>query len=128
MKPAHKTTLLWTLLLLAVVALYQVINDPKGQPPRVWLSELLDDVQAGKVERVRITLPASGQAGTFQATLRGGKRVSAEGPLSDSVLGLLRDEQVPFDVKVRSDDVPWSAVSVVVVFAICVLFFFMLKR
>jgi cell division protease FtsH len=52
-KQSHKTLLLWVLLILMFVAIYQLVSDP-DQTQSVAFSDFLNDVRNGRVERVTI--------------------------------------------------------------------------
>ena len=51
MKQSHKTLLLWVLLILMFVAIYNLVSDP-DQPQSVAFSDFMTDVRNGKVETV----------------------------------------------------------------------------
>ena len=52
-KQSHKTLLLWVLLILMFVAIYNLVAE--GEPPRtVVFSDFISDVRAGKVDKVEI--------------------------------------------------------------------------
>ena len=53
MKQSHKTLLLWVMLILMFVAIYQLVSDP-DQPQSVAFSEFMTDVRNGNVEQVTI--------------------------------------------------------------------------
>ena len=53
MKQSHKTLLLWVLLILMFVAIYNLVSDP-DQPQSVAFSDFMTDVRNGKVEQVTI--------------------------------------------------------------------------
>ncbi len=53
MKQGHKTLLLWVLLLLMFVAIYNLVAH-EGQPRDVPFSEFVTEVEAGRVERVEV--------------------------------------------------------------------------
>ena len=53
MKQSHKTLVLWVMLILMFVAIYQLVQE-SDQPRAVDFSEFLADVRAGRVEQVEI--------------------------------------------------------------------------
>ena len=53
MKQSHKTLVLWVMLILMFVAIYNLVSE--GEPPRtVDFSEFIADVRANQVEQVTI--------------------------------------------------------------------------
>ncbi len=53
MKQSHKTLLLWVLLILMFVAIYQLVTTDEGPRTVPW-SDFITDVQAGRVERANV--------------------------------------------------------------------------
>jgi cell division protease FtsH len=129
MRQSHKTLVLWVMLILMFVAIYQLVAE--GEPPRtVDFSEFLADVRAGRVEQVEIK--ARERTAEYRYVHKGDKN-SRERKISVGITGeQIQRELMEHEVKVRynPDDQNglWGSILVTwipMIFLLVVFFFFM---
>ena len=128
MKQSHKTLLLWVLLILMFVAIWNLV---KGEEPAraVAFSEFLDHVRAGQVEKVEIQpLEHSAQYEYVLNTDHGPERKITHGRLSDRVDQLLEDHNVQVEWVPEDQNGLWTGLLVnwlPMIFLLVIFFFFM---
>ncbi len=128
MKQSHKTLLLWVLLILMFVAIWNLV---KGEEPAraVAFSQFLDHVRAGQVEKVEIQpLEHSAQYEYVLTTERGPEKKVTHGRLSDRVDQLLEDHGVEVEWLPEDQNGLWTGLLVnwlPMIFLLVIFFFFM---
>ncbi len=68
MKQSHKTLLLWVLLILMFVAIYQLVTSEEG-PHQVPYTDFITDVQAGRV----VSAEVQNRSATSEILVRAGR-------------------------------------------------------
>jgi cell division protease FtsH len=131
-KQSHKTLLLWVLLILMFVAIYQLVTN-EGGPREVALSDFITDVNAGHVERA--TLEARDGATEINFT-----RVPSEGHREDRITfagsntaeleGMLVEHDVRIEHKPSEQSGFWAQVLTMwlPMLLLLVLFFFFMRQ
>ncbi|RLB47176.1 MAG: cell division protein FtsH [Deltaproteobacteria bacterium] len=99
MKQSHKTLLLWVLLILMFVAIYNLVAE--GEPPRsVAFSDFITDVRAGHVDKVEIRPHDNSAEITF--TVQQGDNSAREKKVTIGVIGeQLNHDLIERDVNVQ---------------------------
>ncbi|MCS6856732.1 MAG: ATP-dependent zinc metalloprotease FtsH [Sandaracinaceae bacterium] len=95
MRQSHKTLLLWLLLIVMMVAIYQLV-EPGDGPREVAYSQFVSDVRQGRVESVTVT-PGAGNSAVFEYVRVDGdrrERCSSEGVVTDDLTRELIDRNV----------------------------------
>jgi cell division protease FtsH len=128
-KQSHKTLILWVMLILMFVAIYNLVADNQ-QPRNVAFSEFLNDVHNGRVSDVKIT--ATNTTAEYEYA-----RVGAEGQRDRKVSVGIAGEQITKDLidhKVKVTYLPedqssrWGSILVTwvpMLFLLVIFFFFM---
>jgi len=128
-KQSHKTLVLWVMLILMFVAIYNLVSE--GEQPRTAdFSEFLQDVRAGQVERVEIK--ARENTAEYRYMHKGAKG-AREWKIAIGVTGEhVQKQLIESDVKVKylADDQNglWGSILVTwipMIFLLVVFFFFM---
>jgi cell division protease FtsH len=128
-KQSHKTLVLWVMLILMFVAIYNLVAE--GDPPRtVDFSEFVADVRAGQVEQVEIK--ARERTAEYRYVHKGDnkareRRVSVGIP-SEAVQKDLMDHQVKVRYSADDQNGLWGSILVTwipMIFLLVVFFFFM---
>jgi cell division protease FtsH len=128
-RQSHKTLVLWVMLILMFVAIYQLVAEGE-QPRTVDFSEFLADVRAGRVEQVEIK--ARERTAEYRYLHKGDKG-ARERKISVGITGeQIQRELMEHEVKVRyvADDQNglWGSILVTwipMIFLLVVFFFFM---
>jgi cell division protease FtsH len=128
-KQSHKTLVLWVMLILMFVAIYQLVQEGE-QPRSVDFSEFLADVRAGHVEQVEIK--AREHTAEYRYVHKGDKG-AREKKVSVGIAGeQIQKDLMDHEVKVRysADDQNglWGSILVTwipMIFLLVVFFFFM---
>jgi cell division protease FtsH len=128
-KQSHKTLVLWVMLILMFVAIYQLVQEGE-QPRTVDFSEFLADVRAGRVEQVEIK--AREHTAEYKYVHKGDKGAH-ERKVSVGITGeQIQKDLMEHEVKVRyaADDQNglWGSILVTwipMIFLLVVFFFFM---
>ncbi|MGD8858960.1 MAG: ATP-dependent zinc metalloprotease FtsH [Myxococcales bacterium] len=129
MKQSHKTLVLWVMLILMFVAIYNLVQEGE-QPRTVDFSEFLTDVRAGQVERVEIK---SRENTAEYRYMHKGAKGQREWKIAIGITGeQVQKELMDADVKVKylADDQNglWGSILVTwipMIFLLVVFFFFM---
>ncbi len=134
MKQSHKTLLLWVLLILMCVALYNVISDT--DPPRaVPFSEFVNDVRGGHV--VKVEVEAHDSSGTYTYLHSRGTGAARElekkiayGIVGDDTNKLLLDHNVSVTYKPSEQNSLLTSVLVtwLPMVVLLVIFFFFMRQ
>ncbi len=134
MKQSHKTLLLWVLLILMCVALYNVISDT--DPPRaVPYSEFINDVRGGHV--VKVEVEARESSGTYTYLHSRGTGAARElekkvayGIVGDDTNTLLLDHNVSITYKPDEQNSLLTSVLVtwLPMIVLLVIFFFFMRQ
>ncbi|MEM9074153.1 MAG: ATP-dependent zinc metalloprotease FtsH [Myxococcota bacterium] len=128
MKQSHKTLLLWVLLILMFVAIWNLVKGEE-QPRTVAFSQFLTHVRDGQVERVKIQPSEhSGQYEYVLETERGPEKKMTNGRLSDRVDQLLEDHNVSVEWLPEDQNSLWTSLLVTwlpMIFLLVIFFFFM---
>jgi cell division protease FtsH len=128
-KQSHKTLVLWVMLILMFVAIYNLVQEGE-QPRTVDFSEFLTDVRAGQVERVEIK---SRENTAEYRYMHKGAKGQREWKIAIGITGeQVQKELMDADVKVKylADDQNglWGSILVTwipMIFLLVVFFFFM---
>jgi cell division protease FtsH len=133
-KQSHKTLLLWVLLILMCVALYNVVSD--ADPPRaVPFSEFVNDVRGGHV--VKVEVEAHDTSGTYTYLQSRGTGASRElekkiayGIVGDDTNKLLLDHNVSVTYKPSEQNGLLTSVLVtwLPMVVLLVIFFFFMRQ
>jgi len=130
-KQSHKTLVLWVMLILMFVAIYNLVAEGE-QPRTVDFSEFLSDVRSGRVEQVEIKTRE--HTAEYRYVHKSGEKGGArERKVSIGVTGeQIQRELMDHEVKVRytADDQNglWGSILVTwipMIFLLVVFFFFM---
>ena len=128
MKQSHKTLLLWVLLILMFVAIWNLVKGEE-QPRIVAFSQFLEHVRAQQVERVEIQpMEHSAQYEYVLDSDRGPERKLTVGPISDRVDQLLEDHDVQATYLPEDQNSLWTSLLVTwlpMIFLLVIFFFFM---
>jgi cell division protease FtsH len=126
-KQSHKTLVLWVMLILMFVAIYNLVTESE-QPRTVAFSEFVADVRANQVERVRIkTREHTAEYRYMHAKGPREERVSL-GILGDDVNKELLDHGVRVEYVADDQNGLWGSILVTwipMIFLLVVFFFFM---
>ncbi len=129
MKQSHKTLLLWVLLIVMFVAIYQLVTGDES-PRQVPYSQFITDVEDGRVESVRAKPGEGATDFTFVYVGDGERREERQTigpPLSQEVTELLREHDVRTDVE-SNEGSDWTAALTIwlpMIFLLVIFFFFM---
>ena len=127
MKQSHKTLVLWVMLILMFVAIYNLVTESE-QPRTVAFSEFMTDVRANQVERVRIkTREHTAEYRYMHAKGPREERVSM-GILGEEVNKELIDHNVRVEYVADDQNGLWGSILVTwipMIFLLVVFFFFM---
>ncbi|MCZ7684397.1 MAG: ATP-dependent zinc metalloprotease FtsH [Sandaracinaceae bacterium] len=129
MKQSHKTLLLWVLLILMFVAIYQLVTNEDGPRTVPW-SDFITDVQAGRVERANVQNRAATSEIEF-VRVEGEHRETrvTTGPSVDNDLaGEFREHGVRTDIREADQNGVWTSILVTwlpMIFLLVIFFFFM---
>jgi cell division protease FtsH len=96
-KQSHKTLLLWVLLILMFLAIWQVLNPSERHPP-VAFSQFMAEVHAGHVEEVKI------KDREYSFRVRTGD--NAKTTVQQEAVGPIADEQLLATLKPDAKDAP----------------------
>jgi len=128
-KQSHKTLLLWVLLILMFVVIYQLVTT-EDSPRQVPFSDFVMDVRGGHVEQ----LTAKPRDGATDITFtyvdeneRRDDRETIGPPLSPEFMDELREHNVRTDIE-PADDNGWTGILVTwvpMIFLLVIFFFFM---
>ncbi|HMI93192.1 MAG TPA: ATP-dependent zinc metalloprotease FtsH [Polyangiales bacterium] len=129
MKQSHKTLVLWVMLILMFVAIYNLVAE--GDPPRIVdFSEFVADVRAGQVEQV--TIKARERTAEYGYIHKGDKnareRRVAIGIPGEQIQKDLMDHQVKVRYTADDQNGLWGSILVTwipMIFLLVVFFFFM---
>ena len=129
MKQSHKTLVLWVMLILMFVAIYNLVAEGE-QPRTVDFSEFLADVRSGRVEQVQIKTREHTAEYRY---MHKGKESARETKIAIGITGeQIQRELMDQEVKVRymADDQNglWGSILVTwipMIFLLVVFFFFM---
>ncbi|HEY8428571.1 MAG TPA: ATP-dependent metallopeptidase FtsH/Yme1/Tma family protein, partial [Sandaracinaceae bacterium] len=131
MKQSHKTLLLWVLLILMFVAIYQLVTNEDGPRSVPW-TDFITDVQAGRVERATVQNQAATSEIEF-VRVEGEHRETrvTTGPSVDTELAAeLREHGVRTDIRPADQNGVWTSILVTwlpMIFLLVIFFFFMLQ-
>ena len=128
MKQSHKTLVLWVMLILMFVAIYNLVTESE-QPRTVAFSEFITDVRADQVEKVKIKTREHTAEYRYMHTKSGPReeRVSL-GILSDEVNKDLIEHGVKVEYVADDQNGLWGSILVTwipMIFLLVVFFFFM---
>jgi len=127
-KQSHKTLVLWVMLILMFVAIYNLVTESE-QPRTVAFSEFITDVRADQVEKVKIKTREHTAEYRYMHTKSGPReeRVSL-GILSDEVNKDLIEHGVKVEYVADDQNGLWGSILVTwipMIFLLVVFFFFM---
>ncbi|MFT3921523.1 MAG: ATP-dependent zinc metalloprotease FtsH [Myxococcales bacterium] len=128
MKQSHKTLLLWVLLILMFVAIYNLVSDP-DQPQSVAFSDFMTDVRNGKVEQVSIRPRENSAEYRYVAvTDEAPKKKVSVGIVGESINQELIANNVKVEYTADDQNGLWTSLLVTwlpMVFLLVIFFFFM---
>lgn len=110
MKPHQKTILLWLLLFLVFVVLYNVVDRAGGPGTEKNFGELLSALEKGEVQEIRIRETGKGHEFTGKFS-ESGLEFTSLGMMSDNVLEVLnkayRDHNTTYTIEARETGGMW---------------------
>ncbi|MBN8610907.1 MAG: ATP-dependent zinc metalloprotease FtsH [Deltaproteobacteria bacterium] len=132
MKQSHKTLLLWLLLIVMMIAIYQLV-EPSDNPREVAFSQFVTDVRQGHVESVTVSPGAASSAIFEYVHVEGDRRerCTTEGVVTDEINRELLEHNVVVNynanegMSVTSVAIWTSIIPLVVLVA---LFFFFMRQ
>jgi cell division protease FtsH len=135
LRQSHKTILIWLILIVVFVSIYSLFTDSssKDEPKKMTdlRAELLEDKAREKntklIEHIRIE-PGARQEARYVIKYRDNKRAIAHGPYMDSMVALLDDSGVDYDVRPRGESSIWPQLLLSwlpMIFLFAIFFFFM---
>jgi len=133
LKQSHKTILLWVLLILMFVAIYNLFTDSGGKPQELdvptFKSKVVKD--GDTIEKVEVQPKPNGSA-TYVVTYKSGtERSVVHGPYSGDgrgILELLDEHNVKYDTKTKEESTFWQSLVISwlpMIFLFVIFFFFM---
>ena len=132
MKQSHKTLLLWLLLIVMMIAIYQLV-EPSDNPREVAFSQFVTDVRQGHVESVTVS-PGAASSAIFEyvhveADRR--ERCTTEGVITDEINRELLEHNVVVNYRANegmsmTSVAIWSSIIPLVV--LVALFFFFMRQ
>jgi cell division protease FtsH len=96
-----RTVMLWMVLLVVVFLAWHFAQIQRREDVMAF-SDLLESVDAGEVDSVRIDLLDKGPGAVYRVAMTDGRRLRVDGIYSDAVLQSLRAAEVPFWVRTES--------------------------
>ena len=129
MKQSHKTLLLWVLLILMFVVIYQLVTQDES-PRQVPFSDFITDVRGGHVESITAKPRDGATDFTFvyvDENERRDERETIGPPLSPELMEDFREHNVRTDIH-PADDNSWTGILVTwvpMIFLLVIFFFFM---
>ncbi|HBQ14924.1 MAG TPA: cell division protein FtsH [Myxococcales bacterium] len=129
MKQSHKTLLLWVLLILMFVVIYQLVTQDES-PRQVPFSDFITDVRGGHVESITAKPRDGATDFTFvyvDENERRDERETIGPPLSPELMEDFREHSVRTDIH-PADDNSWTGILVTwvpMIFLLVIFFFFM---
>jgi cell division protease FtsH len=128
-KQSHKTLLLWVLLILMFVAIYQLVTNE--EPPRsVPFSDFVTEVEAGRVEQAEIQNRAATSEIQF-VRVEGEHRETrtTTGPsVNPQLAEQLRDHRVRVEIREADQNGIWTSILITwlpMIFLLVIFLFFM---
>jgi cell division protease FtsH len=131
-KQSHKTLLLWLLLIVMMIAIYQLV-EPSDNPREVAFSQFVTDVRQGHVESVTVS-PGAASSAIFEyvhveADRR--ERCTTEGVITDEINRELLEHNVVVNYRANegmsmTSVAIWSSIIPLVV--LVALFFFFMRQ
>jgi cell division protease FtsH len=122
LKQSHKTILLWVVLILMFVSIYQLFNTPSKDRTKINFSEFIQRVEQGKVERVKIK--GREHIGKFV----GGEKFVTYGIIGEKMFEKLKDHRVAVEYEKEEQNSFWQSVIISwlpMLFLFFIFFFFM---
>jgi cell division protease FtsH len=129
MKQAHKTVALWLIIVLMVLSVLHIMNQPMESAERISFSEFLKVVDANKLESVSIQ--EDEYKGKFKPDYKNGVRFETIGPVeSDQALLALAKTDAKVDYLKKKETPFWQTllVSWLPMLLLFGLFFFSMRQ
>ncbi len=129
MKQSHKTLLLWVLLILMFVAIYQLVTNEEG-PSNVPFSDFITDVRGGRVESLE-AMPRDGSTELKFVRVEGEHRETrvTYGPeITKAFTDELTEHNVRYEIEPANENGVWTSILVTwlpMIFLLVIFFFFM---
>ena len=126
MKQSHKTLLLWVLLILMFVAIYQLVTDQEG-PSSVPFSDFITDVRAGKVKSLEAK-PRGGSTEIRFTLVEGDTRLTVGPEVTKAFTDELTEHGVQYTIEPANENGLWSGLLMTLLpmlFLLVIFFFFM---
>jgi cell division protease FtsH len=131
-KQSHKTLLLWLLLIVMMIAIYQLV-EPSNNPQEVAFSQFVTDVRQGHVESVVVS-PGAASSAIFEyvrVEAERRERCSTEGVITDELNRELLEHNVVVNYRANegmsmTSVAIWSSIIPLVV--LVGLFFFFMRQ
>ncbi|MDZ4693729.1 MAG: ATP-dependent zinc metalloprotease FtsH [Deltaproteobacteria bacterium] len=126
MRQSHKTFLLWIMLILAFLIVWQLLN-PKNPLEPVQFSQFLSDVEK-KPESIRnLTIQMNDNYATYTGETKAGERFVTNGYIGEQILDKLSKSGIAYQIQRENEDSFWKQVLVgwlpMVVFIVLFLLF-----
>ncbi len=132
MRQSHKTILIWLILIVVFVSIYSLFADSTSKESPKKMTELHAELvnkerAAERIDRIRIE-PGSRQEARYVVTYKDGKKAVVHGPYMDSMVTLLNESGVDYEVRPRDESSIWPQLLLSwlpMIFLFAIFFFFM---
>jgi cell division protease FtsH len=94
-----KNLILWLVIFVAIIALYQLIHTPQSNYKEITYSEFLKSLEKGEIEKLEFK--GEEIKGTYRGELQQGFRTT--GPANDELIKTLREANVSFSFAATSE-------------------------
>jgi cell division protease FtsH len=94
-----KNLILWLVIFVAIIALYQLIHTPQSNYKEITYSEFLKSLEKGEIEKLEFKREEI--KGTYRGELQQGFRTT--GPANDELIKTLREANVSFSFAATSE-------------------------
>ncbi len=125
MKQSHKTILLWVLLILMFVSIYNLFTTPKNDEGKVDFSAFIQDVEKNPEKLKKVAIKGS----IYRIEYASGKKARTSGQELDSKLREKLDKaSIPYAIEPREESSFWQSVIISwlpMIFLFVIFFFFM---
>src|SRR5262245_26798837 len=114
LRQSHKTILLWVLLILMFVSVYNLFAGQKQAEDKIQFSEFMQKVENEPQTLKHVTIKATGaNAAEFSGELADGqKRFQTTGFILDKTIEKLNDKKIPYEVQKENENSFWQSVLI----------------
>jgi cell division protease FtsH len=124
LKQSHKTILLWVVLILMFVSIYQLFNTPSKDRKKISFSEFIQRVEQGKVDSVKI----KGREHVGKMREPSGEKFVTYGIVGEKLFDKMKEHQVSVEYEKEEQNSFWQSVIISwlpMLFLFFIFFFFM---